>query len=276
MEGRNMAIAEQAVILAAGRGTRLQKDDPSVPLDPVTAAIARMGVKALVPINGRAYLDYGIDRLVAAGIRRICLIVAPDSQPLQDYAGMLPSRFPGLNVQCVIQPEPRGTGHALRFAREATGDGDFLMINSDNLYPASALLEAAAAPTGACYAVGFESEALARESNFDASRVSRLGILALRPESPDAIDRVVEKPDNPDAYRSDGRLWVTMNLWRFMPAVYDYCDALPLSPRGEYELPTAVQAMIDDGIPVKMLRAWQGVLDLTSRADIPHLAHILK
>ncbi|MCA1595847.1 MAG: NTP transferase domain-containing protein, partial [Chloroflexi bacterium] len=105
-----MAVAEQAVILAAGRGTRLQKPDPLVQLDEATEAIVRQGYKALVPIGGRQYLDYSIERLIRAGIRRIVLVIGPGALPMERYAARLAGRFPSITAEHVVQPEARGTG----------------------------------------------------------------------------------------------------------------------------------------------------------------------
>lgn len=270
-----MVIADQAVIPAAGRGSRMQREDDSVKLNPATEAIVKRGIKALVPIHGKPFLDYSLRRLMDAGIRRVCFIVSPDSDPLREYIAGLPGRFAGLHAGWVVQPEARGTAHALRFARPATGNRDFVMINSDNLYPTDAMRELTEAPTGACYAVGFDAESLAQHSNFDESRVSQLGILAPRSDRPELLDRVVEKPEKPDEYRREGKLWVTMNLWRFTPAIYDFCDRVQESERHEFELPTAVQDLSNSGIPVRMLRCSEGVLDLTSRADIGRLESVL-
>ena len=270
-----MHSCEQAVILAAGRGTRLQRHDPTVQLDPETQRIAEQGIKALVPIGPKPFLDYAVDRLMAAGIRRVCLIVAPGSWPLESYVDGLPGRFAGLQAECVEQPEARGTGHALRFARPATGDRDFVMLNSDDLYPLSALQALVNAPSGASYAVGFDRDALVAHSNMEASRIPSLGILVPDSRSPDRLARVVEKPADPAALSVDGRVWVSMNLWRFSSAIYDFCDKVAESLRGEYELTSAVQDLSDAGNPVRMLRCAEPVLDLTSRADILTLRSIL-
>ncbi|HET6384415.1 MAG TPA: nucleotidyltransferase family protein [Armatimonadota bacterium] len=278
MSKRSMGMSnvEHAVILAAGRGKRLRQPDPSVQLDPAVEAVVRQGFKALVPIHGRAFMDYIVERLMEAGIHRVCLIVAPDADPLIRYVSGLSERFPGLSAQYVVQPEPLGTAHALLFARPVTGDRDFLILNSDDLYPVNALHVAVEPESGTSCAVGFEQDALIRGSNFDEARVSALGILAARRDAPDLLECVVEKPERPEEYRRDGRLWVTMNLWRFTPAIYDCCESIPLSSRGEYELPAAVQALIDTGTPVRLLRCAEGVLDLTSRADIKRLEELLR
>ena len=268
-------MVEQAVVLAAGKGTRLQRPDPNVPLEPEVETIARQGYKALIPICGRRFFDYAIDRLIEAGIRRICLILAPNAGPMMEYVQGLPQRFPGLHAEHVIQPEPLGTAHAVRFAQPATGDREFLLLNSDDLYPVSSLRSMAEAPSGISYCIGFEREALITHSNFEASRVPALGILVPSKEDPDRLEQVIEKPQDPEAYRRDGKLWITMNLWRFTPKVYEDCARAQKSTRGEYEIPETVGAMAAAGERVGFLRCYDGVLDLTSRGDILHLESVL-
>ncbi len=46
----------KAVILAAGKGTRMRRDDSGVSLPARSAAVADSGVKALIPID-RPFLD---------------------------------------------------------------------------------------------------------------------------------------------------------------------------------------------------------------------------
>ena len=67
--------------------------------------------------------------------------------------------------------------------------------------------------------------------------------------------------------------YVSMNCWRFDTRVFDACRRVPLSPRGELELPLAVQHAIDDGrFPVEVVLSDAGVLDLSGRADIAAVA----
>ena len=64
-------------------------------------------------------------------------------------------------------------------------------------------------------------------------------------------------------------LWVNMNCWRFGPSIFDACRVIEPSVRGEYELPTAVQHVINVlGESFRVVRMHTGVLDLTSRNDI--------
>ena len=51
---------------------------------------------------------------------------------------------------------------------------------------------------------------------------------------------------------------------------------LPLSPRGELELPLAMQALVDSGVPVRVFPSNEPVLDLSNRGDIAALESRLR
>src|SRR5262245_55276018 len=84
-----------AVVLAAGMGTRMRSDLP----------------KVLVPVLGRPMIEYVLDALRAAGIRRIIVVVGYRAD---DVRQTLTER-PGL--QFAVQAERLGTGHAVKMAQ---------------------------------------------------------------------------------------------------------------------------------------------------------------
>jgi glucose-1-phosphate thymidylyltransferase len=60
-----------------------------------------------------------------------------------------------------------------------------------------------------------------------------------------------------------------MNCWRFDASIFAACRAIPLSPRGELELPNAVRYSVRElGTPFRAVSVDAGVLDLSSRDDI--------
>jgi dTDP-glucose pyrophosphorylase len=59
-----------------------------------------------------------------------------------------------------------------------------------------------------------------------------------------------------------------MNCWRFDERIFGACRDVPLSSRGELELPVAVALGIDRGDRVRAVRSTLPVLDLSSRDDI--------
>jgi glucose-1-phosphate thymidylyltransferase len=70
---------------------------------------------------------------------------------------------------------------------------------------------------------------------------------------------------------------VSMNCWRFSPEIFRACREVPLSSRGELELPLAVQhAVSAHGARFQAVLCREGVLDLSSRADIPAVAERLR
>ena len=86
-----------AVILAAGRGTRMKSDVP----------------KVLHPLGGRPMLGYIIDTLRRAGVRRILVVAGRDAPALRQAFGD--------RVEYVVQRRPLGTGHALAQALPRLG-----------------------------------------------------------------------------------------------------------------------------------------------------------
>ena len=108
-----------AIVLAAGKGTRMKSDLP----------------KVLVPVGGRPMIRYVVDALREAGIARIVVVVGYKSElvrdELADEAG----------VSFVEQTEQLGTGHAVMVCRDAiaghegpsvivTGDSPMLQVSS--------------------------------------------------------------------------------------------------------------------------------------------------
>jgi glucose-1-phosphate thymidylyltransferase len=59
-----------------------------------------------------------------------------------------------------------------------------------------------------------------------------------------------------------------MNVWRFDERIFEACRDVPLSRRGEYELPEAVGLAVSRGDIFRTFRATGAVLDLSRRSDV--------
>ena len=69
---------------------------------------------------------------------------------------------------------------------------------------------------------------------------------------------------------------MSMNLWSFDAGIFEPCRTVALSPRGELELPGAVQHAIDTyGGRFRAIPLQAPVLDLSTRADIAGVAAAL-
>ena len=246
-------------MLARGLGSRMRAPDPGVQLTAAQARAADAGLKAMMPVNGRPFLDFVLSSLADAGIRDAALVVAPEHGELQHHYGThaRPSR---LHLTFVVQQEALGTAHAV-LAAETWADGlPFLTVNGDNLYPPDALggLVALDAP-GLC---AFDANELVRSGNIPPARIGAFAVVRVNDEG--FLTRIVEKPGAGTG--AHGNL-VSMNCWRFDARIFPACRDVPRSARGEFELPEAVGLALQRDVPFKVLRAAGPVLDLSKRGD---------
>ncbi len=103
-----------AVILAAGKGTRMKSDLP----------------KVLCPVVGRPMIHFVIDALLAAGVRRQIVVVGYQAELVQRE---LASRDDA-ELEFVLQAEQLGTGHAVQCCREPLADqqGPTMVVAGDS------------------------------------------------------------------------------------------------------------------------------------------------
>jgi len=252
----------QAVILARGLGTRMKKAGGGA-LSAEQQRAADAGMKGMMPI-GRPFLDYVLSSLADGGITDVTLVIGPEHGAAREYFEVTapPARA---RVHFAVQAEPRGTADAVAAAREAVHDAPFLVLNADNLYSADAVRALSA--LGGFGLAAYEADALVREGGIEAERVLKFALLDIGAD--DVLREVREKPapDDPLALRAER--WVSMNLWSFTPAIFEACARVRPSPRGELELQDAVTiAMRDLGAVFRVVRRREGVLDLSSRADV--------
>jgi dTDP-glucose pyrophosphorylase len=260
----------KAVLLARGLGSRMMQVGPStalgaseVLLTPEQAAAAAAGAKGLMPIGTRPFLDYVLSALADAGITSICFVVAPDHSAIRSYydgAGR-PSR---LAIDYAVQPVADGTARAVQSARAYAGREPFLVLNSDNLYPESVLRVLASQAGQALPAYPIDS--LVHDSGFPRERVA--GFAAIEVDDRGHLTRIVEKPGSEYYDRMGYRALISMNVWRFDERIFEACRDVPLSPRGEYELPEAVGLAVTRGEIFQTFQAWGAVLDLSRRSDV--------
>lgn len=214
-----------AVLLAAGRGKRLRPYTDERP-------------KPLLPVDGRPILAYTLEAVAEAGLTHVCLVTHHLAEQVEDFVGD-GSRW-GLTAVSCRQPRMLGTAHALQSVVQAYPswfqDGDsFLLSATDYIWPANYLRDLVEAH---CQAGVDISVSLKRMPGVDLSKRSSV---AFTPEG--GIAQIVEKPPSGQA-PSDYVASLTMIL----PArAASYLASMRPSPRGEYELQTIVNEMIDDG-----------------------------
>jgi glucose-1-phosphate thymidylyltransferase len=248
----------------------MRRADAGATLASDQARMADAGVKAMIPI-GRPFLDYILSGLADAGIAEVCLVIGPEHDAIRDYyaGAAAPTR---LRIAFAVQEKPLGTADAVASAAAAVGEREFLVLNSDNYYPVDAY-RALAALHGPGL-VAFEQQAMVRGGNVPADRIPKMAVVRIGDDE-NLID-VIEKPDAATLASLGGDVYLSMNCWRFDRSVLDACRRVPLSPRGEHEIPDAVRlSQRESGTRFRVIRMKAGVLDLSSRGDIASVtAHL--
>ncbi len=266
------ADTDKAVILARGLGTRMQKPDDAADLSGEQAAVAKTGIKAMMPVGaGRCFLDYVLSGLADAGYRRICLVLGPEHDEARNYFGSLETNR--ISIEFAVQDEPLGTADAVLAAERFAGDDYFLVVNSDNYYPIEALSALRELPAEGLAV--FERDSMTASSNISEERITKFAVV--QADSNGDMIRIIEKPD-PDTIKSLPQpVCVSMNCWRFGRAIFDACRTVEPSPRGELEVTDAVQYAIDAlGRKFRVLAFEAAVLDMSSRADVSVVARQLR
>jgi glucose-1-phosphate thymidylyltransferase len=245
----------KAVILAAGLGTRMRKDEGAAGLSAAQQEAAASGLKGMMPI-GRPFLDYTLSALADAGYREVCLVIGPGHQAVRDYYESL--QLTRIDLRFAIQQQPRGTADAVAAAEAFAGAEQFLVLNSDNHYPAPALTALRFQDNPGLAA--FRVDALLA-GGIPYSRLARFPVLAWDPSG-----RLIEMQTGSVPCATD---FVSMNCWRFSPAIFEACRSIAASPNGEFELPVAVRFALETlGVQFSVLPFALPVLDLSTRADI--------
>mgnify|MGYP000642675197 CR=1 FL=1 len=109
-------MISQAVFLVGGLGTRLGQYTATTP-------------KPLLKVGGRPFLDYLLDQAAGHGFTDIRLLAGHHGEKVMDgYDG---ADWRGARVQVSCEPEPLGTGGALRFVQDQLDD-IFLLANGDS------------------------------------------------------------------------------------------------------------------------------------------------
>lgn len=246
----------KAVILAAGKGTRLGELTKIIP-------------KPMIPVNGKPVIEYVICGIQKAGIDEFVLVTKYLSEKIEDYFGD-GSRF-GIRIQYARQGEKYGTGAALASAREFVGDEPIIMTFADVIMSSVNYREAK------------DTFLLAiRMTEGSGDRVGAVITLneVLDPctgadvkiDNRGRVKQIIEKPPpgtSPTYMNSSG-------LFVFDPVIFRYLERLEPSYRGEYELPDAMNQMIEDGFiiyPYYLQGFWK---DVGRVEDIDAAAELLR
>ncbi len=209
---------KKAVILAAGRGTRMGELTREIP-------------KPLIPLNGRPMLLHILDRIAAAGVEEVLLVTGYLAEQIEEVAS-----GHGLRVSFRRQETVNGTAKAALLARQWVGESPFLLTFGDILAEPEHYVGMRESFTG------FDGVLAARfvEDPYQGA--------AIYVDEKRRVQRIIEKPERGTSKTH----WNSAGIYVFSPIVFDELERVPLSARGEYEATSAITQMLDARRALKM------------------------
>lgn len=244
----------KAVILAAGKGTRMKELTQEVP-------------KPMLTVNGKPILEHILLGLVSAGITEFFMVTGWRAETIEEYFGD-GSKW-NVRIQYGRQVVQDGTGKAPELAKSFVGSQTFLLTYGDILVRPETYQHMCTR-----FQEGRFSGLLTVTEGQDVTK----GAINLFDDA-FCLRRLIEKPSPAelDALRAEGALrpgdpiWYNAGIYIFEPLVFDYTSRLQKSPRGEYELTDAIIAMVNDAHRIAGLRIagrWVDVRDPNVLADL--------
>jgi glucose-1-phosphate thymidylyltransferase len=217
----------KALILAGGEGTRLR---------PITHTRA----KQLVPVANKPILFYGIEAMVAAGIKEIGVITGATGAEIRAALGD-GSDF-AASITYIPQDAPLGLAHCVLIARDFLGNDDFVMYLGDNLLEQDLAAFIAAFEAARASADPPSAQILLKQ----VPDPQRFGIAKLDEQG--HVVELVEKPDDPPSNLA------LVGVYLFDPTIHEAVRSIAPSGRGELEITDAIQWLITNGKRVRTER----------------------
>ena len=156
-------MTKQCVILVGGMGTRL-------------GDLTRDTPKPLLPVGGAPFLDVLVGEAARRGFNDILLLAGYKSETVHEYVGGVRDRVRGgYRLSVSVEPEPLGTGGALRHAEAGLAER-FLLLNGDTWFDFN-WLDVMPVPEGASAVAGRRLANADRHEKLrigDAGRVSAI------------------------------------------------------------------------------------------------------
>ena len=232
-----MTKIDQAVLLAAGRGTRMRELTADLP-------------KPMIEVRGKPVLQHIAEGLRDAGVKRFLVIVGYRADAVQNFFGD-GARYK-IDIQYATQIKQDGTGRVVELARNFVSDSAFVLGYGDILVD----------PANYRRIVDLANEVEALISVTRGEDVSKGGAVFVN-DKMELLD-LREKSDGGTATSGRGEPFYNAGLYAFRPSIFDFTARLKPSPRGEYELTDAIRELAQSGRKVQALELtgeWADVRD---------------
>jgi UDP-N-acetylglucosamine diphosphorylase / glucose-1-phosphate thymidylyltransferase / UDP-N-acetylgalactosamine diphosphorylase / glucosamine-1-phosphate N-acetyltransferase / galactosamine-1-phosphate N-acetyltransferase len=223
----------KAVLLAAGRGTRMRELTQELP-------------KPMLQVRGKPVLQHIIEGLRGAGLADFLIIVGWHAEVVRDFFG--DGSKLGVRVEYTNQLVQDGTGKVVELAREFTGSDPFVLSYGDILVAPENYPRIVASLAGAEAVVSVKrSEDVSQGGAVFVNEIFELIDLREKP-----------KPGEPTSP------WYNAGIYAFRASIFDYTANLERSPRDEFELTDAIRHLAFAGPKVRafeLVGDWADVRD---------------
>jgi dTDP-glucose pyrophosphorylase len=230
----------KAVLLAAGRGTRMRELTDDLP-------------KPMIAVRGKPILLHIVQGLAHAGVTDFLIVVGYRADVVRDFFADGASL--GVHIQYVTQVVQDGTGRVVDLARAFAGADPFILSYGDILVnPANYIRLASPAPG--------QEALISVKRNED---VSKGGAVFVNDRFELTDLREKPKPGEPTSP------WYNAGIYTFRPSIFDFTARLEKSPRGEYELTDAIRSLAQSGNLVQAIELegdWADVRDPEVLAEL--------
>ncbi len=229
----------KGLILAAGRGTRMRPLTDRRP-------------KPLVPVVNRPMIEHVILGAASAGVDDFAIVIGYRGEQLRRALGDGSSL--GVRLTYVLQEVQDGTGGATRLCRDFVADEPFFLSFADIVTPRYNYPP---------FTTDFEAHRPAATIGLNWMEDPYEGAAVY--EQGGVVQKLIEKPPRGTSTTH----WNNAGIFVFSPVIFEAIAATPLSERGEYELPQAIQTLLEWG---RLVRAVE-VRDF--RSDVARPSELL-
>ena len=240
MPETSLSPVRKAVLLAAGRGTRMRELTNDLP-------------KPMIEVRGKPILLHIVEGLKAAGIEQFLIVVGYRADVVQDFFG--DGKCFGASIEYVTQTVQDGTGRVVDLARNFAGQDPFVLSYGDILVdPKNYVTLTSPAPT--------HEAMISVKRNEDVSKGGAVFINE-RFEMTDLREK--PRPGEPTSP------WYNAGIYTFRTSIFAFTARLERSPRGEYELTDAIRALALSGKIVQAIELqgdWADVRDPEVLAEL--------
>ncbi|AEH61492.1 Nucleotidyl transferase [Methanosalsum zhilinae DSM 4017] len=228
----------KAVILAAGEGTRMRPLTSSRP-------------KVMLPVANKPIIEYILESAISAGIEQFVIVTGYCSQVIEDY--FRDGKKWGASIEYVQQEKARGTAHAIEQAKGHV-DARFIVLNGDMMVSSKHLRDL------------IKSD---KDTVLSVKRVENPSDYGIINIDNNLVTEIVEKPEKPDSNLANAGIYL------FDEKIFQYISMTPPSSRGEIEITSTLEIMLNKGLEIGYRKINENWMDIGRPWDLLNANEII-